>query len=154
MADTIRESIIAAIETAMADIRKSSGYETDAGQSVNRGKWVTASTPLPAMSIMPLEEINEPIPGRHNLTMRVRVDGISEFLEKRNPSENAEKLLGDIIKRMTNPGLTAVHGGYGDKVQYSEGGIEEYPEPGHKTIACYAIFDVSYKTNLGDPFNQ
>jgi len=154
MADTIRETIISSIVTALGSIRTSGGYNTDAGRLVRRGQWITDQDQLPALSVMPLEEENTPVPGRHDLAMRVRVDGVYKYFQQQNPSVMAEKLLGDIIKRMTNPSLTAVHGGYAEKVQYSEGGVEEYPDPGHKTVAVYAIFAVNYKTNLGDPYNQ
>jgi len=154
MTDTIRETIIGNIVDALASIRTSGGYQTDAGRLVRRGQWITDSDQLPALAVMPLEELNTPVPGRHNLVMRVRVDGVYQYYQQQNPSVMAEKLLGDIIKRMSSPALSSVHGGYAEKVQYVEGGVEEYPEPGQKTIHVYAVFDVAYKTNLGDPYNQ
>ena len=153
MTDTIRESIIASITTELGDIRTASGYNTDAGRLVKRGIRITDQDQLPALSVIPLTEDNEPIPGRHNLTMRCRIDGIIKYTSK-NPSVVGEALLGDIIYRMTNRTLTAVGGSYTEKVQYAEGGIEDYPEPGQYSVAVYATFEIQYKTNLGDPYNQ
>jgi len=153
MSDTIRESIIASITTALADIRTASGYNTDAGRLVRRGIPITDQDQMPALSVLPLTEENEPLSGRHYLAMRFRVDGIIKYTSK-NPSVVGELLLGDIIKRMTNRSLSAVHGGYADQLQYVEGGIEDYPEPGQYSVAVYATFEIKYKTNLGDPYNQ
>lgn len=153
MTDTIKEKIIASIETALADIRTANGYSTEAGVFVKRGVRITDKDQTPALSIIPLPEVNVPVPGRNKLTMRCRIDGVMKYTGK-NPSVVAELLLGDLIYRMTNRSLTAVHGGYADGILYAEGGVEEYPDPGQYSIAVYATFEISYKTNLGDPYNQ
>lgn len=153
MTDTIREKIIQSFETGLAAIRISGGYATDGGRLVKRGIKLTDKDQLPGLSLMPFTESNEGIPGRHVLTMRIRVDGLIKFLNI-NPSAAAEAMLGDIIKRVSDPALTSIHGGYADKVQYAEGGVEDYPDPGQFTIAVFATFEVKYKTNLGNPFTQ
>ena len=154
MSDTIRELIIQSIVTALADVRLSGGYNTDAGVNVLRGMRIVDKAQLPAISVLPLTEDNFPVPGRNVLTMRVRVDGIQKFRSDENASKFIEKLLGDIIKRMTNPDLSSVHGGYAETCKYVEGGVDDYPEAGQETIACYATFEVIYKYKIGDPYNQ
>lgn len=153
MTDTIREKIIASIEAALGDIRTASGYNTDAGRLVKRGIRIADKDDLPALSLLPMTDVNDPIYGKGFLSMRCRVDGAIKFTSQ-NPSKVGEALLGDMVYRMTNRTLTAVHGGYADKIQYVEGGIEDYPESGQYSVAVYATFELKYKTNLGDPYNQ
>lgn len=153
MADTIREKIIAAICAGVEDISIENGYNTDAGKFVKRGQRIVDQDQFPAIAVMPFIEENEPLPGKNNLSMRVRVDGALKF-GSQNPSIMAEKLLGDIIYRMTNTSLDSIHGGYAVKVQYAEGGIDDYPEPGQYSVAVHATFNISYKTKLGNPYNQ
>lgn len=153
MTDSIEEKIISAIVSALAAIKVSSGYNTDAGMSIKRGLKLTDKDQLPGLSVMPGTESNNPIPGKNQLTLRVRIEGLQKYMSQ-NPSSLAIALKADIIKRMTNPSLTSADGGYADKVQYAEGGVEDYPEPGQYTIACYAAFDIVYKTKLGNPYSQ
>lgn len=153
MSDTIRELIIQEIITALQAIRVSGGYNTDAGIFVLRGAKITSKTQLPSLSILAGTEENEPIGGSEVLTMRVRVDGVSKANSEEDLSKEAEKLLGDIITCMTNQ-TAKVAASYDPAVVYIEGGIEDYPEPGHETIACYATFNVKYKFKKGDPYNQ
>jgi hypothetical protein len=150
--DTIREQIIAAITTALEDIRTSAGYNLDMGLEVKRGVTISDKDKLPAVVVFALGEDNEPLPGKHNLRMTVRIECIEKFGSK-NPSVVAEAMLGDIIKRMCDP-TSDVSGGLAEKVEYTDGGIDEYPEPGNWTIGCYAIFSVNYKTKIGDPYIQ
>jgi len=149
--ETIREQIIGAIVTGLADIRTTSGYNVDLGSTVKRGQIISDKDVLPAVAAFPLGEDNEPIPGRNNLTMTVRIEGLAKFGNK-NPSVVAEAMLGDIIYRMTHPSLSI--SALSEKIEYAEGGVDEYPDPGQYAVGCYAIFNVNYKTKIGDPFIQ
>ena len=151
--DTIREQLISAMTAALAGMRTAAGYNVDLGSTVKRGETLSDKDLLPAIAIFPLSETNERLPGRHNLTMTVRVEGLSKFGTK-NPSVVAEAMLGDIVRLMTNPLSGGICGGLADKVEYTEGGVDGYPEPGQYTVGCYCVFNVQYKTRLGDPFIQ
>lgn len=39
-------------------------------------------------------------------------------------------------------------------IQYIEGGLEEYPEGGEKTVGASALFAIIYETETGNPFAQ
>lgn len=153
MSDTIREKIIASIVTSLGAIRTAAGYATEAGQLVKRAQEIVDKDTLPALEVLPFTESNEQRPGRNNLTMQLRVNGVAKFTSE-NPSVMAEKLLGDIIKRMTSPALTKPAGNYTDKIEYSEGGTDDYPKPGQMTVEVHATFQIFYKTKIGDPYNQ
>lgn len=149
--DTIREQIITNIDLALRDIRTASGFNVDLGSTVKRGETISDKDQLPAVAFFPLSENNEPIPGRNNLTMTVRVEALAKFGSK-NPSVVAEAMLGDVIRRMTD--RTSKVCEFTEKIEYSEGGVDEYPGGGEYTVGCYALFNVNYKTVIDDPFIQ
>ena len=154
--DTIREQIIASICAELVDIRTASGYNVDLGSTVKRAQKLNDKDKLPAVAVFPLTEDNEPIQGKNLLTMNVRIEGLSKFGSK-NPSVVAEAMLGDIIKRMTNPTLNAaddIAGGFAESVRYLEGGVDDYPDDGQYSVGVFGIFAVNYKTKIGDPYNQ
>lgn len=158
MANTIREQIIDSIVDELEDITVANGFNSDMGSNVKRAIRLIDKDNLPAVAVFPLTEDNEPLPGKNNLTMSVRLEALAKFGSV-NPSVMAEKLLGDLIKRMTNPTLNAVvgadiAGGLAEKVQYLEGGVDDYPEAGKYTIGVYATFNVNYKTLIGNPYAQ
>lgn len=151
--DTIRESIIQSIITGLEGIRTASGYNVDSGQNVIRARTFNDKDNLPAIGVFPLPETNAPIPGKNVLEMPVRLEASAKF-GSTNASVFAEAILGDLIKRMTDPSLSDIAGGYADSVQYAEGGVDDYPKAGQYTIGVYAIFNVKYKTLKGNPYTQ
>jgi len=151
--DTIREQIIASIVTEVADIRTSAGYNVDLGSTVKRARALHDKDKLPSVAVFPQVEENVPLPGKNNMAMIIRIEGLAKFGTE-NPSVVAEAMLGDIIKRMTDPSLTDVCGGLAESVQYTEGGLDDYPAEGQYTVGVYAIFKVNYKTKIGNPYSQ
>jgi hypothetical protein len=98
MADSIREQIISAMTTKLANIRKKYGYNTDCGSQVFRGLPVPISKDyLPASSIMPLLDANENLNGRVRRVMQIRVQGLKEFGSD-NPSNVSENVFADLIE--------------------------------------------------------
>ena len=92
--ETIREQIIAAIATALADVRTANGYNTECGQNVKRAAKKTDPGDLPAIVIWPEhEEVSREYGGNVNV-MPVRVEGLKAW-GSGNLSVVAETILGD-----------------------------------------------------------
>ncbi|KKN52429.1 hypothetical protein LCGC14_0612830 [marine sediment metagenome] len=236
MADTIREQIIAAIVTKLADIRTAKGYNTNIGQNVQRVLKDVDPGELPATTVWPQPEASGRGYGHSQIVMPVNLNGLVAFGGV-NASVKAEKILGDLIELMTSirwtlpftsggaytvvagntiegqgsgavalvefvdltggawgdenaagnltlrrlvgtfeaedldvgananvattsgvitgqDAPTVVTGGLVEDVEYSAGGVEDYPEAGHKDVGVPALFNIKYKTLAGDPYNQ
>lgn len=100
MADTIREQIIAAIVTKLADILITKGYNTDIGQNVDRVLKDVDPDDLPATTVWPQPETSERKYGYSHIVMPVNLNGLVAFGSV-NASVEAEKILGDLIELMT-----------------------------------------------------
>ena len=151
--DTIRQKIISAIESGLASIRKSGGYQTDIGAKVEVAKSAIDQRHLPAVVLWPQSETGVKLQGRNKMTMSARIEGIVSLGANEDAVKIGEMILGDIRKRLES--LTEdITGGYGDHVEYTSGGVENYPEPGETAVNCPAVYNIVYKTKTGDPFNQ
>jgi hypothetical protein len=53
-------------------------------------------------------------------------------------TEARERIFGDLVER----------------VEYSSGGTDEYPESGEIAVGAYALINIIYRTNAGDPYSQ
>ena len=95
MTDTIREQIISAIETKIANIRKDKGYQTDCGKSVFRVKKEIDPDELDAVIIWPKPEESNREYKIDMITMPIEVQGLQLFGNV-NPSIISEKILGDL----------------------------------------------------------
>ena len=236
MSDTIREQIIAAIVTKLADIRTAKGYNTNIGQYVKRVLKEVDPGDLPGTTVWPQPETSERKYGHSHIVTPLNLNGLVAFGAV-NASVEAEKILGDLIELMTaiewtlaytsggiyeieagdtitgaTSGATAyvgvaglsggswaggdaagdltlrrlvgtfeaenlnvgansnvatiagaptgqdapivVTGGLADDIEYVAGGPESYPEAAEKTVGVPALFNIKYKTNAGDPYNQ
>lgn len=153
MADTIRQLIISAIESGLSSIRIKEGYQTDIGVRVEVVRSKIDKEQLPAVVIWPQVETAEKIHRKSKITMPVRVEAVLTFNPEQNPSVIIERMLGDLRKRMES--LTEdITGGYGDHIEYTQGGADNYPEPGDTVAACAVVYNVVYKTIAGDPYSQ
>jgi len=152
---TIREQIISSIVSELADIKTANGYETNMGNTVKRGIRIIDKDRLPGVAIFAHVENNEPLSGRNNLKMNIRIEALANFGNV-NPSVMAESMLGDLIKKAESLTISKKNSanGLAESIQYSEGGIEDYPESGQQLIGVSAIFTVNYKTINGDPYSQ
>ena len=109
---TIREQIIAAIVTKLADITVANGYTTDIGALIERVRPVFQPAELPAISVIPQMETSERICGKNVCSMPVIAEGFS-LQGSTNPSTIVEQMLGDLISCLTGTEklLTFISGG-------------------------------------------
>jgi hypothetical protein len=93
--------------------------------------------------------------------MTMKIEGICEFGTE-EPSVISERILGDLKKCIMAPEnlLTSPHSGwsrspdYIDKIIYTGGGTDDYPDDGEMTVGAFATFDVTYTENINDPCSQ
>jgi len=102
MSNSIREQIIQAIVTKLADITTTNGYNTNIGALVERVRPVFEQDELPATSVIPLPEESVKLYGKLQSTMPVLIEA-SKLHEAVNPSIVAELILADLIACMTGP---------------------------------------------------
>ena len=153
MSDTIREQIIAAIVAKLAGITTANGYNTDIGRFVRRVRHFE-NDDRPGISVIPRPEEASKIHGKARMVMPVAVEGNMKFGDE-NPSVTAEKILGDLRTLMeAQAAADDPTGGLADFIEYTAGGTDEYPEPGHFRVGCYAVYNITYKTLAGDPYRQ
>lgn len=234
---TIREQIIAAIESKLEQGLVSKGYAVNCGNKVFRGLKPTDPDQLPAISLFPGVETIAREYAKGALSMPIRVEALAIFEDDENPSAISEKILGDLIELMagkkwvipytsggtyrikagdTVEGASSGATGYvesvsvssgtwaggtaagditirrksgtfesenldvgsnsnvatttgvltyqssietttnslADDIQYTEGGLEDYPQGGDKTAGASTLFTIIYETEPGNPFAQ
>jgi hypothetical protein len=159
--DTIREIIIKNFIARAAGITVANGYNTDIGKTVLRARKKVDPDELPVTVIWPLPEKATAEYGQQNCTMTMRVEGIASF-GAINPSVLAEKILGDLKKCFLAPEnlLDSPPSGwsrspdYIDGIVYTGGGTDDYPDDDKITIGAAVEFNVTYHTNLNDPYSQ
>jgi len=158
MASTIREQIISAYQTRLSVIRTAAGYNSDMGANVYRSAANIDSDITDAVVLWPkTEDVIREHYGQYNATMALRVEGFSAFdptsaLTADHPSVIQESLLGDIIKCMTD--LDVIVSSKVDDIFYTTGGPAEMPGDQDTRVAVFAEFEVKYRFNIGDPYNQ
>lgn len=96
---TIREQIITAVVSKVAEIRQINGYNTDCGADVLRAIKLVDPNRLPVSAVWPQSEESVFEYGKMANTMHIRVEGLISFGAS-NPSEMSEKMLGDIIENI------------------------------------------------------
>ena len=151
MADTIKKQIIQDILTALANILVSNGFETNLGQNVLATRKQVDPDILPFVVIWPQIEEATAVHGRSNQDFPLQIEGHAAF-GAAEPWAVAEDMQGDIIKLMTSKSAKPTP--LADSIVYTEGGVDEYPEPGEIAIAVRVNFNIRYKTLAGNPFNQ
>ena len=99
MADSIREQIISALISKMADMRTSKGYNTECGQTVKRAELIPlAVDSAPLSSLYPMLETGTKLyKNSMGRIMEIRIQAIS-VLGGINASIVSEKLLADLIE--------------------------------------------------------
>jgi len=152
MATTIRERIIAAVVTHLEQVRTSGGYATDIGRRVLRARTDVDPDELEAMVVWPLPEEVTQAYGKNICVFPLSLVGFKNFAPD-EASKVAEAILGDLITAMTAPAKDP-SGGLADRIDYAGGGTDSYPEPGQSVVGASAVFNITYKTKIGDPLNQ
>lgn len=151
MADTIREQIITAYTTRLASWTVANGFHYGCGGTVQRATQHIEYDELPACVIWPHFETVTQRYGQNVCEMIVKIEGLAT-VGTTNPSIIQEKLLGDVIKIMTDPSVVVT--ALIEDIVYMEGGQAGIIKPEEKTTAIYANFKVKYETLIGDPYSQ
>jgi len=102
--------------------------------------------------VWPQPEDVEVAYGKNLCTFVISCVGVKNF-GVQEASIAAEEMLGDLIVAMTAPAKSPT-GNLADKIEYAGGGTDDYPEPGQTIVGASAVFNITYKTKIGDPFNQ
>ena len=96
--DSIREQIISAMVTKLADIRTANGYNTDCGANVKRAYKDFDPDDLPAISVWPKPDINDdPKYGGRFTVMPVQIELLKAHGDA-DPSVISEQMLADVIE--------------------------------------------------------
>ena len=151
MADTIRETIIAAALTQLAEITVANGYQYTM-ITPKRAQRAIDVRDFPVSVLFPGTEENTRGYGKDNLEFTLRVESHRVIAASENASRIQEKMLGDLRLNLTNP--ADVWSTLTDDIAYTEGGPAEQPEAEDTTTAVYVLILVKYKTKIGNPYTQ
>ena len=154
MADTIRELIIQEIEANLGTLTGGS-YDPQIGGAVIRADRFGLDNNVPGIAMAAgVEEVTR-IYRKAEMKMPMILTASAPYpisgdraAQAEIISKQAEVMLGYLRSAM---GLPVAHA---DAVQYSQGGIEDYPDPrnGDTTVMVSAEFNILYKTGIGDPY--
>ncbi len=151
MADTIREQIIAAYLTRLADWTTGNGCHYSCGNCVERAKGTIEEDALPAVVLWPQAETVEPAYGINICSMVLKLEALA-LIGDENRSVVQEKLLGDAVKIMTDPSVTVTS--LINDIAYTGGGPAGTEKAEEVVTAISAEFKIEYETAVGDPYNQ
>lgn len=105
MTDTIRKRIISNVETALASVLQTAGYNTDAGAHVYVARRKLDKIEGRSLAVWPGSEDVARDYGVNVCSMNVRIEALAMFGDD-DADEMGEDLLGDVIEGMTAPVLT------------------------------------------------
>jgi len=148
VANTIREQIISAYKTRLAQITVANGYNTGLGANVYRG---VKHVDVDALILWPQPENVTSRYGENVCAFSLRIEGVMAF-GSTDPGVIQEKILGDIIKCVTDPSVTV--SALPESVKYITGGPADQPDAKDTITGAFAEFEIKYKTLLGNPYQQ
>ena len=151
MADTIREQIISAVMTRLEEWSVANGFNYDCGTSIVRAIQQIEDTALPACVLWPQAEEVEERYGQNICIMVLKVEALADIGEN-NRSVVQEKLLGDLIRIMTDPTVSITD--LVEEIAYTSGDPAGAEQNEDKITAVAAEFRVKYSTMLGNPYSQ
>lgn len=151
MPDTIREQIISDFLSRLSFWLPENNFNFACGRKVFRAVKNIDEESLPACIFYPEIETIEHEYGLTICTMTLRIEALAAS-GRENKSVIQEKLLGDVIKIMTDPGV--VISTKPEEILYTEGGPAGLQKPEENVTAVYADFSVKYSTKTGDPYHQ
>jgi hypothetical protein len=164
MADTIRETNIAALKTALDGFSWTVfGFEEEdppsspIQPSVYRGLIVfdPDTTPPPLVAIVPKPELSSRTKYGSTLNrMPVDVSAVVALStvspSADNPSEKGEEVFGELVEAIFSSSWSTEV----SDVTYDGGGIDSYPDRKNSEILVVgASITIEYETNIGDPYN-
>jgi len=100
VADTIREQIISAFMTRLADWTTARGFNHGCGNAVFRGARYVDASDLPVCVLHPQSEEVTQQYGRNHCEMMIKIEALAD-IGTTNPSVVQEQLLGDAVTIMT-----------------------------------------------------
>lgn len=152
--DSIRERIIQEIDYALSQLMTANGFNCNCGATRERGRKSWEETDLPCLSLFPgIETAARTAYGMDQMVMPIRVDMLDNYTGDTTANHKGEKMLADIKEVMRRSRATLL-AGLAEDIQYTGGGMEDFPELKTKTVGVTASFNITYQTRLGDPYNQ
>jgi hypothetical protein len=128
------------------------GYNYACGNTAQRAVQNIEFEDLPACVMWPQAETVIQRYGQNVCEMIVKVEALAAAASTANPSVIQEKLLGDVIKIMTDPSVVVT--ALVENILYTEGGPAGIAKPEEKVTAVYAKFKIEYATLIGNPYSQ
>lgn len=101
---TIREQVISALATELANIRIANGYHTDIGQNIVRGRYDLWPAELPAIVLIADTESVVRRDSHVELSIPVNLEAFVHF-GTHNSAIESEKVLGDLLVNMLSTRL-------------------------------------------------
>ena len=152
MSQTIREQIIAALETRLKNYN---WQQWDPDIFVGRSVFDPDVDPLPVLTILPsVEEAARTRYGTDQITMQVNLSGIVSLADGASVTEDCEPIFGEMRKAAFSGGEIQIGTDY-VAMAYTGGGIMDYPsELGPAIVTIGVILAITYETNIGDPYNE
>lgn len=167
---TIQERIITALCSQLETIRTDRGYGTDMGANVLLAPLQIDTEDMPAVAVFPGVEESDRLYGAQENRMPVEIKAILSHAES-NPAIVGARALGDVIRCVLfreepegpeepeEPEEPAwpTEGTYWPLVadlEYKGGGVEEYPGQDDTVTMVSVMFEVTYLTDIGNPYTQ
>lgn len=150
MADTIRELTLQDVVTQLENINTANGYNTNCGQNVARAQMEFLLESLPATMVLPGDETAEHAYGEQRLIMSLDIYALHKR-EDTDMAVLAEQMLGDLISCLVG-GQDNIS--YIDSLAYTGGGVDDWPAPEDQALSVRASYEITYTTDIGDPYNQ
>ena len=152
MSQTIREQIIAALQTRLENYAwEMWNPEIYVGRSI----FDPDTDPLPVLTILPsVEEAARTRYGTDQITMQVDLSGLVSLADGASVTEDCEPIFGEMRKAAFSGGEIQIGNDY-VAMAYTGGGIMDYPsELGPAIVTIGVTLAITYETNIGDPYNE
>ena len=118
-------------DVTRGDDSEATGYVT--GVQVTSGSWETEN----AAGTLTLRRVKGQFLASETLSVGVE-SNVCTVNGNMSGTEARERIFGDLVER----------------VEYAAGGTDEYPESGEVAVGAYALFNITYRINAGDPYSQ
>lgn len=113
------------------DDSEASGYV--AGVQITSGSWETED----AVGTLTLRRVRGQFLPSETLSVGTEPN-VCTAAGSMSGAEARERIFGDLVER----------------IEYSSGGTDEYPESGEIAVGAYVLVNIIYRINAGDPYSQ
>lgn len=153
MPQSVAKQILAALDTRLKTILIASGYNTDAGLRVYRGRksfdWGDPAQ-FPAISVFDPSDVCEAKhEERNDIALAVHVEAHG-FADAANPTDLAHDLVADIKTALFKPDQTL--GGLVASIEYKGRDIQLPEEDAGSVVSVRVVADIKYPELYGDPY--